>query len=94
MISYLFWSYAAYLDRIRLTGGEITTIPDCGTDFLCHEKVVAAKLLRISSWLQDTSLFREAWLHVVSGDLNWWWSVEVCIFTVGFWALHLRGSGE
>jgi hypothetical protein len=93
MISYLFWSFQSYLDKMHLTGYEITSIPNCGSTFPCKEKVLAAKLMRMSSWLQDTSLFQEAWLHVVGGELNWWWSVEICAYTVGVWALYLRIEG-
>ncbi|UZJ53108.1 hypothetical protein CBS101457_002428 [Exobasidium rhododendri] len=94
MISYLFWSYSSYLRKIHLTGYEITSVPDCGGSPLCLEKVAAAKLMRMSSWLQDTSLFEEAWLHVIGSKLNWWWSVEICTFTVGSWALLLRLEGR
>lgn len=94
MIKYLFWSYLEYLDRLTLTGGQITSIPQCGQSFDCKERVLAAKLMRVSSWLQDTSLFKQAWLHVIKGKLNWWWSVEICLFTVGYWAMHLKQQGH
>ena len=93
MLSYLFWSYAAYLDRVQLTGGELPSIPSCNGGLRCAELVLTAKLMRASCWLRDTSLFEEAWLHVVTGRLNWWWSLEICSFTVGFWALHTRLYG-
>lgn len=57
------------------------------------EKTVAAKLLRVSSWLRETSLFKEAWLHVVNSKVNWWWSVEICTFCVGVMALQFRQQG-
>jgi hypothetical protein len=93
MIKYMFWSYSAYLERINLTGGEITSLPTCTTGLSCMEKIAAAKLLRVSSWLRETSLFQEAWLHVVGGKVNWWWSVEICTFTVGVMALQFRQKG-
>jgi hypothetical protein len=94
MIKYMFWSYSAFVDRIDLTGWELTTLPQCGLGLGCKATIAAAKLMRVSSWLRETSLFEEAWLHVVGGKLNWWWSVEICTFTVGVMALKFRTEGE
>lgn len=96
MISYLHWSYGAFLGRVFLTGDGLASVPDCGQEpsLACHLNRATAQVLRITQWLKHTSLFQEAWLHVVTGNLNWWWSVEVCTFTVGVWAVYLRVQGK
>ncbi|EDR06360.1 uncharacterized protein LACBIDRAFT_294714 [Laccaria bicolor S238N-H82] len=48
---------------------------------------------RISSWLLNTSLFEEAWASVCVGPLNWWWSEQLCLFTVGAWTVFLATKG-
>lgn len=98
MIHYLFWSYNAFLERVRLTGGLVTTMPQCnitGTQggILCARIKLIAILLRMADWLRDTSLFQEAWLFVVATEKRWWWSVDVCAFTVAPWALFLYVEG-
>ncbi|KAF7304301.1 hypothetical protein HMN09_00831900 [Mycena chlorophos] len=40
-------------------------------------------LQRISHWLLDTSLFEQAWARVCFGTMNWWWSQQLCLYTVG-----------
>lgn len=93
MIEYLFWSYEAFLHRIRLTGDEIATMPLCNPTISNKIDCSLAKLIatsqRMQQWLQSTSLFKESWLYVVGEKYNWWWSVEVCIFTVGVWTCYL-----
>jgi hypothetical protein len=49
---------------------------------------------RISSWLLNTSLFEEAWASVCVGALNWWWSEQLCLFTVGAWTVFLATKGQ
>lgn len=98
MIRYLFWSYDAFLERVRLTGGLVTAMPQCniaGTQggILCARVKLIAVLLRMADWLRDTSLFQEAWLYVVATEKRWWWSAEVCAFTVAPWALFLYVEG-
>ncbi|EJT98154.1 hypothetical protein DACRYDRAFT_102033 [Dacryopinax primogenitus] len=49
-------------------------------------------LLTIGSWLESTSLFDEAWRHVCSSPLNWWWSEHICLFTVPWCAfVYIEG---
>ncbi|CAA7268202.1 unnamed protein product [Cyclocybe aegerita] len=50
--------------------------------------------LRIASWLQDTSLFEEAWYLVCFNPLNWWWSEQLCLFTVGAWTVFVATEGR
>lgn len=97
MIRYLLWSYDAFLERVRLTGGLVTAMPECvigGEQALaCARLRATALLLRMGDWLRDTSLFKEAWLYVVANEQRWWWSAEVCAFTVAPWALFLYVEG-
>ncbi|KDR79029.1 hypothetical protein GALMADRAFT_63750 [Galerina marginata CBS 339.88] len=51
-------------------------------------------LHRIASWLYDTSLFEEAWALVCFHPLNWWWSEQLCTFTVGAWTVFLAIEGN
>ncbi|KZO97265.1 hypothetical protein CALVIDRAFT_526813 [Calocera viscosa TUFC12733] len=39
-------------------------------------------LLTLASWLEQTSLFDEAWRHVCSTPENWWWSSHICLYTI------------
>lgn len=97
MIAYLFWSYNAFLSQITLTGNEVASIPICYSTtgkMDCYLAKSIAISLRMQQWLQSTSLFKESWLYVVGEKDNWWWSVEVCIFTVGVWACYLCIQGE
>lgn len=50
-------------------------------------------MYRIASWLYDTSLFEEAWSYVVFHPLNWWWSEQLCLFTVGAWTVFIATEG-
>ncbi|TFK33760.1 hypothetical protein BDQ12DRAFT_657621 [Crucibulum laeve] len=51
-------------------------------------------LERVSNWLVDTSLFEEAWAAVCFGRVNWWWSEQLCLFTVGGWTVFLATEGR
>ncbi|KAF8167293.1 hypothetical protein B0H34DRAFT_9990 [Crassisporium funariophilum] len=51
-------------------------------------------LLRVASWLMDTSLFEEAWALVCFQPVNWWWSEQLCLFTVGAWTVFLAIEGK
>ncbi|KAJ7661245.1 hypothetical protein B0H17DRAFT_1094345 [Mycena rosella] len=51
-------------------------------------------LKRISGWLLDTSLFEQAWASVCFGQVNWWWSQQLCLFTVGAWTIFLATEGR
>lgn len=33
-------------------------------------------------WLESSSLFQEAWEHVCATPERWWWSSQLCLFTV------------
>jgi hypothetical protein len=50
-------------------------------------------LVRVASWLNDTALFEQAWTIVCDGPLRWWWSEQLCLFTVGFWTIFLLTTG-
>ncbi|KAJ7856723.1 hypothetical protein B0H14DRAFT_2352632, partial [Mycena olivaceomarginata] len=49
---------------------------------------------RTSRWLLNTSLFEQAWASVCFGKLNWWWSQQLCLFTVGAWTIFLATEGR
>ncbi|KAJ7139086.1 hypothetical protein C8R44DRAFT_301105 [Mycena epipterygia] len=49
---------------------------------------------RISGWLIETSLFEQAWASVCFGPVNWWWSQQLCLFTVGAWTMFLASEGR
>ena len=50
-------------------------------------------LVRMANWLNDTALFEQAWTIVCDGPLRWWWSEQLCLFTVGFWTVFLLTTG-
>ncbi|KAJ3524846.1 hypothetical protein NMY22_g10831 [Coprinellus aureogranulatus] len=52
-----------------------------------------ASVVQMASWLRDTSLFEEAWYAVCAGKLNWLWSEQLCLFTVGVWTVMLWVEG-
>ncbi|KAK7688340.1 hypothetical protein QCA50_008712 [Cerrena zonata] len=54
----------------------------------------ASFLPRLVAWLKDTQLFEQAWAAVCEHPLNWWWSEQLCIFTVGAWTLFLAIQGR
>ncbi|KAJ7148680.1 hypothetical protein C8R43DRAFT_1008390 [Mycena crocata] len=49
---------------------------------------------RMSAWLLNTSLFEQAWANVCFGQLNWWWSQQLCLFTVGALTIHMSIEGR
>ncbi|KAJ7026101.1 hypothetical protein C8F04DRAFT_120728 [Mycena alexandri] len=49
---------------------------------------------RMSQWLLNTSLFEQAWANVCFGQVNWWWSQQLCLFTVGAWTIFLSIEGR
>jgi len=51
-------------------------------------------LTRLTSWLLYTSLFEQAWSTVCFGPLNWWWSQQLCLYTVGAWTVFLATKGR
>ncbi|KAJ7198839.1 hypothetical protein GGX14DRAFT_319990, partial [Mycena pura] len=51
-------------------------------------------LKRMSGWLLDTSLFEQAWARVCSGKVNWWFSQQLCLYTVGAWTIFLATEGR
>ncbi|KAJ7621060.1 hypothetical protein FB45DRAFT_133838 [Roridomyces roridus] len=59
-----------------------------------HPKRTAGMLGRVSAWLTHTSLFEQAWARVCFGRMNWWWSQQLCLFTVGAWTIFLATEGN
>ncbi|KAF7303690.1 hypothetical protein MIND_00598400 [Mycena indigotica] len=51
-------------------------------------------IVRISRWLLNTSLFEQAWARVCFGKVNWWWSQQLCLYTVGGWTVFLAIEGQ
>ncbi|KAF5319784.1 hypothetical protein D9611_012885 [Ephemerocybe angulata] len=51
-------------------------------------------LQRVANWLVNTSLFEEAWYTVCLGKINWAWSEQLCLFTVGAWTVFLYIEGS
>ncbi|KAI9497366.1 hypothetical protein BDB00DRAFT_756736 [Zychaea mexicana] len=47
----------------------------------------------ISHWLHNVSLFDDAWRTVSLGNLQWLWSHQLCLFTVGVWTPFLAVEG-
>lgn len=41
------------------------------------------KVVTSREWLAETSLFQEAWLQVCKTTTAWWWSEQLCAWTVG-----------
>ena len=54
---------------------------------------VEPTLVRVANWLTNTALFEQAWKIVCDGPLKWWWSEQLCLFTVGFWTVFLLTKG-
>ncbi|KAI0246570.1 hypothetical protein BJV78DRAFT_1253576 [Lactifluus subvellereus] len=42
----------------------------------------------------NTALFEQAWTIVCDEPLRWWWSEQLCLFTVGFWTVFLLTKGR
>lgn len=96
MISFLRHSYEAYLERCHLTSYPLPPAPppfDLGRPDLLVP-ALHLRIVRISQWLASLSLFKEAWMEVIKDAPSWWWSSEICIITVGAWALFLRHEAE
>ncbi|SJX66466.1 uncharacterized protein SRS1_11282 [Sporisorium reilianum f. sp. reilianum] len=96
MLSFLRHSYLAYLERCHLTSYPLPPPPP-PFDLSRPALLVPAlhlRILRISQWLASLSLFKEAWMEVIKDANSWWWSSEICIVTVGAWALFLRHEAE
>ncbi|KAF5374525.1 hypothetical protein D9615_009039 [Tricholomella constricta] len=51
-------------------------------------------LTRLTSWLLNTSLFEQAWAAVCFGPVNWWWSQQLCLYTVCAWTVFLATKGR
>ncbi|KAI0056893.1 hypothetical protein BV25DRAFT_1535072 [Artomyces pyxidatus] len=51
-------------------------------------------LVRMGNWLWNTGLFEQAWTIVCAGPQNWWWSEQLCLFTVGSWTVFLLTEGR
>lgn len=96
MIAFLRHSYASYLERCHLTGYLLPPEPPAFRLDAPHllAPAVHLRLLRISQWLGSLSLFKEAWMEVIRDAPAWWWSSEICIVTVGAWALFLRHESK
>ncbi|CAL1697121.1 unnamed protein product [Somion occarium] len=64
-------------------------------DFESHSRSVeASATMRLIAWLKNTELFEQAWAAVCSRPLNWWWSEQLCLFTVGAWTIFLVLRGR
>ncbi|CAO1636683.1 unnamed protein product [Sympodiomycopsis kandeliae] len=93
MIKYFIRSYSDWFEKANLSSYGIPALPVCPARFGlsgCHISLAATYFQRFSQWLSNTSLFTEAWLLVVSNEANWWWSLEVCLYTVGPWTVFLH----
>lgn len=44
-------------------------------------------------WLEETSLFDEAWRYVCRTAERWWISSQLCLFTVGVFTVFLYAEG-
>lgn len=53
-----------------------------------------AALYTSAQWLADVSLFQEAWEYVCDGAERWWWSQQLCQWTVGPLTLLMATEGE
>ncbi|KAH8833460.1 hypothetical protein DL96DRAFT_1811929 [Flagelloscypha sp. PMI_526] len=49
---------------------------------------------RVADWLQNTSLFEQAWSIVCSSDSGWWWSQQICLYVVAGWITFLTIQGN
>jgi len=49
---------------------------------------------RLGNWLRDTSLFEQAWSFVCFAPVNWWWSEQLCLFTVGGLTVLMATKGR
>lgn len=52
-------------------------------------------LARVTIWLQETALFEQAWSRVCSDSSSWWFSEQLCLYTIAWTVFLLRqGSGH
>ncbi|KAE9395724.1 hypothetical protein BT96DRAFT_997419 [Gymnopus androsaceus JB14] len=49
---------------------------------------------RLGNWLVGTALFEQAWRTVCYGASNWWWSQQLCSYTVGSWTIFIFVEGN
>ncbi|KNZ78368.1 hypothetical protein J132_01021 [Termitomyces sp. J132] len=63
-------------------------------DSLGQETSGLPKMTRLTSWLIGSSLFEQAWAAVCFGPFNWWWSQQLCLYTVGAWTVFLVVKGR
>ncbi|KAF8603185.1 hypothetical protein BDV93DRAFT_523538 [Ceratobasidium sp. AG-I] len=59
-----------------------------------NDMTTGSVLHRMTRWLMGSDLFEQAWRRVCQGPLNWWWSEQLCIFTVGVWTAFLFVQGS
>ncbi|KAH8983481.1 hypothetical protein EDB92DRAFT_1890924 [Lactarius akahatsu] len=78
MISFMQWSF---MDYERSAGVSKNATEPIGLE-------------RVANWLRSTALFEQAWTIVCDGPLRWWWSEQLCLFTVGFWTIFLQTKGK
>ncbi|BGP15650.1 hypothetical protein JCM10213_005119 [Rhodosporidiobolus nylandii] len=55
---------------------------------------VAAAEYSTQAWLNDVSLFHEAWHYVCETPQRWWWSEQLCLWTVGPLTLLMTVEGR
>ncbi|GAA5983018.1 hypothetical protein JCM11641_004689 [Rhodosporidiobolus odoratus] len=55
---------------------------------------VAVQDYSTQAWLRDVSLFKEAWEYVCSTPQRWWWSEQLCLWTVGPLTLLMAVEGR
>lgn len=63
-------------------------------DHLARAGIFQATTYRSTQWLQETSLFDEAWRYVCSTPDRWWFSSQLCLFTVGVFTVFLHAEGK
>lgn len=52
-----------------------------------------SKVSTTTRWLEETSLFDEAWRYVCRTPERWWFSSQLCLFTVGVFTVFLYAEG-
>ncbi|KAJ7025568.1 hypothetical protein C8F04DRAFT_1212828 [Mycena alexandri] len=52
------------------------------------------KFMAATNGFSIPSLFEQAWANVCFGQVNWWWSQQLCLFTVGAWTIFLSIEGR
>ncbi|CAD6579066.1 MAG: hypothetical protein CYPHOPRED_000792 [Cyphobasidiales sp. Tagirdzhanova-0007] len=65
-----------------------------------HRSYQDAKMLAVApadydttNWLEETSLFKQAWEYVCATSERWWFSSQLCTFTTGVWTVFLFAEG-